>query len=172
MGWVATAIIVGGTSAVVGAVASNAASKRAAEGQKNALAASTAAADSARTDINRLFGDSASARERGFGNALDFISGAPSQQIAPFQAGNMLAQQQVSRGLPQIQNALMGNPIDLSGFQSRSIGTPESYNFDLSKYKKPAKAASPAPYTPAPYTPEWFMWMQNQNNESNPWSMY
>ena len=170
MGWVATAIIGSAASAVVGAVASNAASKRAAAGQKNALAASTAVADSARTDINRLFGDSASARERGFGNALDFISGAPSQQIAPFQAGNMLAQQQVSRGLPQIQNALMGNPVDTSGFQSRSIGTPASYNFDLSKYKKPAKAASPAPYTP--YTPEWFMWMQNQNNESNPWSMY
>ena len=159
-------------SAIIGGVASNRAASKAAAGQQQALAASTAGIDRARTDINRLFGDSASARERGFGNAMDFISGAPSQQIAPFQAGNMLAQQQVSRGLPQIQNALMGNPVDTSGFQSRSIGTPASYNFDLSKYKKPAKAASPAPYTPAPYTPEWFMWMQNRNNESNPWSMY
>ena len=155
-------------SAIIGGVASNRAASKAAAGQQQALAASTAGIDRARTDINRLFGDSASARERGFGNALDFISGAPAQQIAPFQSGNRLAQDQVSRGLPQIQNALMGNPIDLSGFQTRSVAAPAPY--DLSRFKKPAKAAPAA--APAPYTPEWFMWMQNRNNESNPWSMY
>lgn len=142
MSWIATAIV---GSAVIGGVASNRAASKAAKGQERALGASSAATDLARTDVKRLFGQAGESRKRGFGNALDFISGSPSKQIVPFQRGNVLAQEQVSRGLPQIQNALLGLPVDLSEFTSRSVGTPESFNFDLSRFTDPPADETQSP---------------------------
>ena len=118
MSWVATAVI---GSAVIGGVASNSAAKKAAKGQERALDASTAGTELARTDINRLFEQAAGQQQEGFSGALNFLGGAVPQQLAPFQAGNVAAQQQLSRGLPQIQAALLGNQLDLSGFQAREI---------------------------------------------------
>ncbi len=132
MSWVATAII---GSAVIGGAASNRASQRAAEGQSKALAASKKGTGLAEINVRQLFGEAGQARGRGFGETLDFISGASSRQIQPFQAGNVAAQEQVSRGLPQVLAAIRGTPVDLSGFEPRSIGTPESFNFDLSRFR-------------------------------------
>lgn len=136
--------------ALIGAKASSRASKRAVRGQKRALAASEAAAARARTDVTGLFRKGAEARKLGFDRSLDFSSGAPEKQIAPFQRGNILAQEQVSRGLPQIQSAILGQPVDLSGFQARSVGAPSSFNFDLSGFRDPA----PDPNAPQQMTPE------------------
>ena len=127
-------------SAVIGGLATSRAAKKAAKGQERALAASTAATDRARGDVTRLFGTAGEARERGFGRALDFLSTAPDIQIAPFQRGNILAQEQIARGLPQIQRAIRGQPVDLSGFQARSVGAPESFNFDLSGFRREPEA--------------------------------
>jgi len=126
MSWVATAVV---GSAVIGGIASNKASKRAAEGQSEALGVSSAASAQARNDANRLFGKAAEERKNAFADTLKFISGAPSKQIEPFQRGNVLAQEQIVRGLPQIQNAILGLPTDLSGFQARNVGAPSSFDF-------------------------------------------
>ena len=122
MGWVATAII---GSAVIGGVASNSAAKKAAKGQENALEASSAATAQARGDIKGLFGEADTQQGQAFQDTRNFLTGALPAQIAPFQAGNVAAQEQLARGLPQIQNALMGNPVDLSGFQARRFDVPQ-----------------------------------------------
>ena len=130
-------------SAAIGAFATSRATKAATKGQERGLAASTAATDRARGDVTRLFGTAGEARERGFGRALDFLSTAPGTQIAPFQRGNILAQEQIARGLPQIQRAILGQPTDLSGFTARTIGAPESFNFDLSGFRSEPQAVAP-----------------------------
>ena len=135
----ATALAVVG-SAVIGARASSKAAKSARSGQKEALRATTAATGQARGDITRLFGEAEESRGEAFGNVLDFISGAPSQQIAPFQRGNVLAQEQVGRGLTQVQRAILGQDVDLSGFQAKTVGAPESFDFDLSRFRQPEEA--------------------------------
>ncbi len=129
---VAAVATIGG--ALIGAKSSRDASKSAAKGQDKSLQATQQAANTARNEAKNLFGAATKSREKGFGNALEFLGGAPQQQLAPFMAGNNLAQQQVSRGLDQTMNAIMGNPVDLSGFQPRNVGNPSSFNFDLSGY--------------------------------------
>lgn len=137
-------------AALIGSRASSKASKAATKGQDKALAATQAATAQARGDITDLFGRAGESREEGFGNVLDFISGAPSKQIQPFQTGNVLAQEQVGRGLTEIQKAILGQGVDLSGFKARSVGAPESFDFDLSRFRQPP-AAVPTGNTPPPF---------------------
>lgn len=113
------------------------ATEAASKGQDKALAASSAGATSATRDVNRLFGTAQDARAGGFQSALDFLGGSVGQQVAPFQQGNVLAQQQISRGLPQIQNALLGLPTDLSGFQPQQIGQPSDFNIPIPQAAQP-----------------------------------
>lgn len=129
MSWAIVATV---SAAVIGGVASDRASKRAEKGQKEALEASQTAAGAAGVELRSRFGVADVARQRGFGQALGVLSGAPERQIAPFQQGNILAQEQITRGLPQIQNAILGRNIDLSGFTPRNVGQPSDFNFDLS----------------------------------------
>ena len=140
MSWIATAVI---GAAVIGGIATNKASKRAAAGQEEALAVTGVATQEARGDITRLFGTARESRERAFGDVRSFLSKAPGKQIAPFQRGNILAQEQIARGLPQIQRAILGQPVDLSGFTARTIGAPESFNFDLSGFRQEPEAGAP-----------------------------
>jgi len=135
------AAIAGG---LIGARGSKEAVEVGVEGQEEAARINAATAAQARGDVQRLFGTADIARQGGFSSALDFLSGAPAAQIAPFQQGNVAAQQQIARGLPQIQNALLGLPTDLSGFQAQQIGRPADFNFDLSSFgpQQPAAAAS------------------------------
>ena len=137
MSFVATAIV---GAAVIGGVATNAASKRAAEGQSEALGATTEATEAARFDINRLFGQAKETRESGFGRTLDFLSGAPSRQIDPFQQGSLAAQETTAAGLPQIQRAILGLPTDLSQIRPKQITG--NFDVDVSQFRP---AALPAP---------------------------
>lgn len=72
----------------------------------------------ARADIARLFPLAGQQQQAGFQGALDvFRSSMPAQQQA-FQGGNVAAQQALIQGLPQIQNAILGNPVNLGGIQA------------------------------------------------------
>jgi len=75
---------------------------------------------------------------------LSFLGGAPAQQIAPFQAGNVAAQQQIARGLPQIQAAFLGLPTDLSGFQARQIGQPSDVNINIPQAPQQQPTGAPS----------------------------
>lgn len=121
--WVAGAIVVG---SVVSAVGQSKASKTVAGGQKDAAATLSAAAAQARREIIPRFEQARIAQREGFGDALNLLGQTPEQVTRPFQQGNVLAQQQVGRGLGQVQNALLGRPVDLQGFQARNVTTPPS----------------------------------------------
>ena len=154
MSWAIVATVATVGSAVIGGIASDRASKRAAKGQKRALEASQTATGAAGTELRSRFGLADVARQRGFGQALDVLAGAPEQQIAPFQQGNILAQEQISRGLPQIQNAILGRDIDLAGFTPRNVGQPSDFNFDLSGINVGVTPPTPAAFIPAAFRRE------------------
>lgn len=154
MSWAIVSVVATVGSAVIGGVASERASKRAAKGQKRALEASQTATGVAGTELRSRFGLADVARQRGVGQALDVLAGAPEKQIAPFQQGNILAQEQISRGLPQIQNAILGRDIDLAGFVPRNVGQPSDFNFDLSGINVGVTPPTPAAFTPAVFRRE------------------
>ena len=78
--------------------------------------------------------------QEGFQGALDLMGQTIPQQAALFQGGNVAAQNTLLAGLPQQNNAIMGNPIDLSGLQP----TQQAYNTDYTQQRLPERAAMPA----------------------------
>jgi len=75
----------------------------------------------ARQDVTRLFGGAQEAQRGGFQAALDIFGQAVPEQARLFGAGNVGAQQQLIGGLPQIQAALLGQPVDFSQFQPTQL---------------------------------------------------
>lgn len=108
-------------AAVVGAVASNVASNKASGDIKRStdqsIAATQDAAAQARLDVNRLFPEARQSADLGFQGALDVFGQSVPSQANVFQQGNVGAQQQILAGLPQMQNAILGGNVDLSGLQ-------------------------------------------------------
>lgn len=116
--WVAGAV-------VVGAVASSRASSKAAKaGRKSSKEAGrrlTAAARTARDDVNREFPQARADLLEGSRRAFDlFNQGMAGQQDALSQ-GNLNAQDTVSRGYGNIRNALLGLPVNQRGFMPQGI---------------------------------------------------
>ena len=126
MSGVATAIA---GAAIVGAFASNKASDKASAATK--LASDTASAEvrrsveQARQEINPIFQSAGQAAQQGFQGALDVFGQSLPQQASLFQGGNVAAQQQLLAGLPQIQNAILGGNVDLSGLQPFQAQQPD-----------------------------------------------
>lgn len=140
--WYAGAVVAG---AVISSEGTKSAAKKAAKGQKAALSATQAAAELAREDVNRLFAEAQEQQTAGFSGAAEFIGQNISTQVSPFQTGNIQAQEQVARGLSAQQAAILGQQADVSGFQARSIGTPQSFNI-----ANPLAQPEPAPVEEAP----------------------
>lgn len=80
----------------------------------------------------RLFDSSARNLLAGNGAAMSLYKDALNPQMDTLNQGYSNAQNQISRGLPEIQNALMGLPIDYAAFQPQQI-TPDAGFID--KYK-------------------------------------
>lgn len=59
----------------------------------------------------------------GFQGALDVFGQSLPAQTQAFRQGNVNAQQQLLAGMPQFQNALMGNQVDYRAFQPQSVDT-------------------------------------------------
>jgi len=75
----------------------------------------------ARTDVLALFPGFEQNVQAGAQGALDIFGQAVPQQLGAFQAGNVGAQQTLLAGLPQIQNAILGRNVDLSGLQAQQL---------------------------------------------------
>ncbi len=73
--------------------------------------------DRAREDVLSLFPSSRDSAQQGFQGALDIFGQSTPMQADLFSQGNLGAQQMISAGLPQIQNALLGLPTDFSAIQ-------------------------------------------------------
>ena len=126
MSGVATAIA---GAAVIGAVASNKASKRAQEAtaQASDVAAQNLkeAQDQARGDLFTLFPSAEQNAQLGFQGALDvFGQSLPAQQQV-FQQGIGGAQQALLGGAQQFQNAILGQPVDFSALQPQEFQQPD-----------------------------------------------
>lgn len=126
-----TAAVIGG-GALLGGLGSAWSQKKASEasaaGQRKALQSTEAATAQARSDVNALFPSARASATQGYQNALDMLAGTMPLQTSVFQQGNVGAQQAILAGLPQMQNAILGNQVDYSAFQ------PQSINFDTSQF--------------------------------------
>lgn len=112
-------------SAVVGAVVSDRASKRAAGAAKDSSEAQLAfmreQADRAREDVARLSPQAREARDLGYQQSMDFLGSALPVSLGFMQQGNVGAQEINAAALPQMNNAILGGPIDYSFAQPRTI---------------------------------------------------
>lgn len=109
--WVAGSVVV---SAVAGAASSKNASDKAAEGQEKGMNQSLDITSKARNDVMKLFQQSAQQSALAKTEALKFYQQNAPKRIAPYQAGNMAAQQVIGQGATQANNAILGLPVDMS----------------------------------------------------------
>lgn len=109
--WVAGAVVVG---TGVSAYSSKKAGEQAAEGQKKGMDQSLSITNQARDDVMRLFQQSSQQSALARNQALDFYKQNAVKRIAPYQAGNMAAQQAIGQGATQANNAILGLPVDMS----------------------------------------------------------
>lgn len=116
-------------AAVVGAVGSSVAANKASKATKGA--AKTAAAETkrstkeARGDLFKLFPAAQETARQGFQGGLDVFGQSLPAQTDVFTQGNIGAQQAITQGLQQQQNALFGNQVDLSQLQPFQVKQPD-----------------------------------------------
>lgn len=84
---------------------------------RETLALQKELATQARRDASKLFPAAQDNFLLGQKAAMSIFGQAAPQQINAFQQGNVNAQSQIARGMPQFQNALMGIPVDYGAFQ-------------------------------------------------------
>ena len=80
--------------------------------------------DQARADIFKLFPEGQKARTQGLQAGLSLYQQSLPAMMNAFQGGNVAAQKQLLAGLPQMQNAILGNPVDYSGLQAVQLNQP------------------------------------------------
>jgi len=83
------------------------------------------ATEEARQAVIPLFGQARQEANQGFQGALDVFAQSLPAQMQTFQQGNVGAQEQLLAGLPQFQNAILGNQIDFSQLQPAQVQTPD-----------------------------------------------
>lgn len=105
-------------------------------------------AQAARGDVLRLFPQAQQNLAQGTQAALDVLGQTVPQQFSTFQQGNVGAQQALLAGLPQIQNAILGQPVNLSGLQPQTI----EFDAGFAQQQLPGSLAVEAPpqVTPQP----------------------
>ena len=98
------------------------AAKKRVESTQEAQKLLSANIDRARGEVRPLFEQAQADITGGFDRARDILQPLAGQQAQAFQTGNLQAQNTLLAGLPQIQNAILGNaPVDLSGLQPSSV---------------------------------------------------
>ena len=83
--------------------------------------------EQSREDILKLGPSAEVNRNLGFQAALDVLGQTIPQRFDTLQQGNVGAQQALLAGLPQIQAAILGQPVDLSGLQPQAINVDTSF---------------------------------------------
>ena len=81
----------------------------------------------ARQDALGLFPVADTNRNLGFQSALDVFGEGVGQAANVFQQGNVGAQETAVAGLGQQHNAILGQPVDLSGLQARALSFDPSF---------------------------------------------
>ena len=78
----------------------------------------------ARGDIFKLFPSASESRMKGLEAGLNLYGQAYPQMMNTFQQGNVAAQKTLLQGLPQVQNAILGNAVDMRGLQPLQLQQP------------------------------------------------
>lgn len=76
----------------------------------------------ARGDVMKYVPKGTSAARQGFQSAFDLTTKTAPQAMGALRGGHIRAQEALLAGLPQMQNALMGLPTDMSGLNVSSFG--------------------------------------------------
>lgn len=103
-------------------------------------------ANQGRSDAVALTGAGDENRNMAYQQVLNLLSGTIPQRMQAQQFGNVGAQQQLIGGLPMIQAALMGQPLNFASMQPTQI----AYNADwtrqaLPQFRTSAQALQPRP---------------------------
>lgn len=124
-----TALIAGAAVSAAGAVAD---SKSQSKNRKSAEAQKAASQEfierqiaQARSDIFKLFPAAQDARKQGLEAGLSLYKQAYPAMMNSFQQGNVGAQNALLAGLPQANNAILGNPVNLQGLQAVQLQQPQ-----------------------------------------------
>ena len=116
-------------ASVAGNVASNKASSDASRASAGAAAQSNAlireGQAQARQDLMTLFPAAIESAQQGFQGAADVFKSVVPQQSQVFQQGNINAQNTLLSGLPQQQNAILGNPVNNQALQPTNQFQPD-----------------------------------------------
>ena len=78
-------------------------------------------AQKARNDAIPLFNASRKANRSGTQAGMDALGKSTMQQIDTSARGNYFAQEQMLAGLPQVQNAILGMPVDMAALQPKIL---------------------------------------------------
>ena len=78
-------------------------------------------ADQSRNDAIALYVASSDPLRQGYQGAIDALGGATREQITNSSQGNFYAQQALLAGMPQFQNAILGNTVDNSAIQAKLL---------------------------------------------------
>lgn len=119
------------------------AAKATQQGIERGILATQAATAQARQDLGELFPQARQDLQGGFQGALDVFKSTVPQQSNIFQQGNIGAQQAILAGLPQMQNAILGNQIDLSGLQPSQQFQPDFGFLNQNIMPEPVAAQDP-----------------------------
>ena len=84
--------------------------------------------DQARADIFKLYPSAQESQQKGLQAGLSLYQQALPQMLNTFQQGNMGAQNALLAGLPQMNNAILGNKVDYSGLQPVQLQQPQAPN--------------------------------------------
>lgn len=98
--------------------------------------------EQARGEIMGLFPTAQQNMLTGASSALDVFNQTAPQQMQLAQQGNVNAQQALLAGLPQMQNALLGNAIDYSGLQAQQQTLPQM-NYSMPQFDMGQQAQQP-----------------------------
>jgi hypothetical protein len=118
------------------------------KGIEKGIQATERATREAREAAIPLFGKARRDLQQGFQGALDVFGQSLPAQVQTFQGGNVGAQEQLLAGLPQFQNAILGNQIDFSQLQPTQVQTP-----DLSFFQQRLPGMNPAGVSPESTSP-------------------
>lgn len=80
--------------------------------------------DQTRADIFKLFPQAQESRQKGLNAGLSLYGQAVPQMMNTFQQGNVGAQQALLAGLPQMNNAILGNQVSYAGLQPVQLQQP------------------------------------------------
>lgn len=115
----------------------------------------------ARDEANRLYPEAEEARNQGYQRSMDFLSGAQQPIMNAMQDGNVGAQNVLAGAAPQMQNAILGGPVDYSFMQPQRLdfGLQDMLSGVPTLYEEPAQqTGGMGPAFTTPYrgtSPTW-----------------